>query len=188
MDGETNKTEENLPVAENKAAAAETPRRVYCTGVYSHLVDDKYRIKIPVEARALISGPFRLSRATTQRAIAVHTLEDSEKIFAKLETQMKALQNPNIDYPFDRGKAFNSLRVLYSSFTKPIEEDAQGRFVLPQSLMLWAGITKKSSLYTVGVGAHFEIWDAAAYDATMNDDDYVAGLAAAGIFDIGNAI
>lgn len=188
MDGELNKTEENLPVAANETASAEAPRRVYCTGVYPHLVDDKYRIKIPVEARALINGPFRLSRATSKRAIAVHTLEDSEKIFAKLEADMKALQNPKMEAPFDKGKALNSLRVLYSSFTKPIEEDAQGRFVLPQSLMTWAGITKKSSLYTVGVGAHFEIWDAASYDAAMNDDDYVAGLEAAGIFDIGNAI
>jgi len=182
VDDEFDKSGDVL-TAESESAAAEPSSVDYCTGVYPHSVDDKYRIKIPAEARSFIKGSFRLARAKDQ-AIAIYSGEQCEKIFTSLMSRKKAVNSNAELTPKQKTLAIRAINRMFSSFTKEIEEDAQGRFVLPQSLMDWAGITKKCSVYTVGVGAHFEIWNAAAYDGALNNDEYAEGLEVAGIYDL----
>lgn len=174
---------DKISASESDKKAAEPSFNDYCTGVYPHSVDDKYRIKIPAEARSFIKGTFRLARAKDQ-AIAVYSGVQCERIFTSLMSRKKAVNSNAELTPQQKTLAIRSINRMFSSFTKEIEEDSQGRFVLPQSLMDWAGITKKCSVYTVGVGAHFEIWNAATYDGALNNDEYAEGLEVAGIYDL----
>jgi len=37
--------------------------------------------------------------------------------------------------------------------------DAQGRVVLPKSLLTYSGLQEESGAMLIGAGDHFEIWD-----------------------------
>lgn len=183
MEGDEEKKDVKLSETKENASAADSSDEIFFTGRYAHSVDDKYRIKIPSEARALINGPFRLGVAA-DKAIAVYPKDKALKRLASLTARKQAVSsNPDFSVA-DKKKAIYSLNMLISLFTQDIEEDSQGRFVLPQALMSWADITKKCAVYTVGVGGHFEIWNAASYDAKFNEEDYMKGLDIAGVFDL----
>lgn len=183
MERDEEKSDVKLADSTENATAAIPSEETFFTGRYAHSVDDKYRIKIPAEARALIKGPFRLGVAA-DKAIAVYPKDKALKRLASLTARKQAVSS-NPDFSVDeKKKAIYSLNMLISLFTQDIEEDSQGRFVLPQALMGWANITKKCAVYTVGVGGHFEIWNAASYDAKFNEEDYMTGLDIAGVFDL----
>lgn len=183
VEGENENKDVKLTDSQVNAAAAYLSEETFFTGRYAHSVDDKYRIKIPAEARSLINGPFRLGVAA-DKAIAVYPKDKALKRLASLTARKQAVSsNPDLSVE-DKKKAIYSLSMLISLFTQDIEEDSQGRFVLPQALMNWANITKKCAVYTVGVGGHFEIWNAASYDAKFNEEDYMKGLDIAGVFDL----
>lgn len=53
-------------------------------------------------------------------------------------------------------------RFVFSSITY-LEIDDQGRFVIPKNLLQYAGLSEKA-VVVVGVGDHFEIWDAVKWE------------------------
>ncbi|OGK24840.1 division/cell wall cluster transcriptional repressor MraZ [Candidatus Roizmanbacteria bacterium RIFCSPHIGHO2_12_FULL_37_9b] len=52
-------------------------------------------------------------------------------------------------------------RHLFSS-AAIVEIDNQGRFVIPRTLMEYAGLNNKAAI--IGVGDHFEVWDPKKWD------------------------
>lgn len=57
-------------------------------------------------------------------------------------------------------------RFLFSS-TVFLEIDDQGRFVIPKNLLAFAQL--KEDIYIIGVGDHFEIWEAERWQKYLKD-------------------
>ena len=62
-----------------------------------------------------------------------------------------------------------SVRAILSS-TFDVEEDTQGRFVIPATLKEFAGIEK--SVVSVGVGNRIEIWDSEKWNSYSNQTSF----------------
>lgn len=183
MNGEDE--QKNLIASDAEAdSAVETFSDDDCTGYYSHVVDEKYRIKIPVEARAQLKGPIRLCVSSLGQAITIYSKNGAQKMLDNLKKQRAVVNADPNKSPEAKRKAIASINRTFTYCTPVIEEDSQGRFVLPQALMKYAGIAKKCAVCTVGVGGHFELWNAATYEATFNDDNYREGLEEAGVFGV----
>ena len=69
--------------------------------------------------------------------------------------------------------------VVVRAFTanaRTCELDAQGRILLPQSLIRYGGLTKECAI--IGVGNHIEIWNAEKWDDICNSTlDSLNGIA-----------
>lgn len=158
--------ETNIPVVEEEEVYVDND---------IHSVDDKNRIKFPAKIRRQIHGKFVLSRGAGN-VISVYSPKKAKEALSKA---MSSLRRPGLT-----PRQVASLKIYISSFTMEIEEDAQGRFNLPQQLMNWAKIGKKSQIYSIGVGDHIEIWKAEKYEALIEDCDetYSEDLGELGIY------
>ena len=59
--------------------------------------------------------------------------------------------------------------MLFSSGFE-VEEDSQGRFVLPQNLREFANITK--DVVSIGVGNRVELWDESSWRNYNSESDF----------------
>ncbi len=171
-------TTENEVKEEVKAEAVNEvlpeEEEIVFTGTNYHSVDDKNRVKIPSDVRDSIKGRFRLARGN-DHVIYLYSASTANQVLKRVN---KALKQPGLTT-----KQVSALKKYLSSYTVEMEEDAQGRFVLPQSLMTWAQLSKKCPIVTIGAGDHFEIWSAAKYEEFMNDNDgYEECLSELGIY------
>ena len=113
-------------------------------GEYSHALDEKGRIRIPSKLKVGL-GEY----------VATKGVNNCIYIFSKTYFETEFLESINRISAYSL-TGQNAVRAILSS-TFEIEEDNQGRFVLPNSLKEFAGITK--SVVSVGVGKRIEIWD-----------------------------
>jgi len=127
-----------------------TARAFY--GHYRHSADEKGRVSIPAEFRPLLlgdRGSFFINRGVEQ-CIAVYPEEKWARVLA--ESNISALDNTNTRW-FKRGFFYDA---------KEISCDQQGRILLPQDLMEYAGI--KKDVIVIGMSDYVEIWDAAVWE------------------------
>ncbi len=113
-------------------------------GEYNYQLDEKNRIRIPSKLRNEFAGSYIVTKGTN------HSLF----VFAKDYFQTQFLDKLNSVPTFD-SEAQRPIRALLSSSFE-VEEDKQGRFVLPTNLRNFAGISK--NIVFVGVGNRLEIW------------------------------
>ncbi len=102
------------------------------------------RIVLPKKLRELLKGNTFIVTKGFDTCLAGYDKEDWEKR-AKTLLEVSLLEKEMIE----------KRRFLFSS-TVYLEIDEQGRFVLPRSLLDYAGLDGK--VVIVGVGDHFEIW------------------------------
>jgi MraZ protein len=102
------------------------------------------RIVLPKKLRELLKGNTFIVTKGFDTCLAGYDKEDWEKR-AKTLLEVSLLEKEMIE----------KRRFLFSS-TVYLEIDEQGRFVLPRSLLEYAGLDGK--VVIVGVGDHFEIW------------------------------
>ncbi len=116
-------------------------------GEYTHQVDDKGRIRIPLKLKnGLGSDPFIFKGV--QKCIKVYPRDVAEEKLAK------TFSNGNLnDEEAEREKG------RFMSKAAIGEEDKQGRIMLPSSLLKHAGIACSSTIVTVGAYDHVQIWD-----------------------------
>lgn len=112
-------------------------------GEYQHGLDSKNRIIIPSKFRDEIGGKFVLTKGL-DGCLYAYTL-DEWKI---LEEKLKALPLTNKD-----ARAF--VRFFFSGASE-VELDKQGRGLIPQNLIEYAGIEKE--IVSIGVLTRVEIW------------------------------
>ncbi len=121
-------------------------------GQYSHSVDAKGRLTIPVRFRsALASGAF-----VTQgfdRNLIVYTTDSFDRL-AQRAAQLSATDP----------EARAVRRVIFGGATE-VELDAVGRILIPPFLREYAGLDGETTV--VGAGEYFEIWRAEAWDAEL---------------------
>ena len=139
-------------------------------GEFRHQLDDKNRIRIPAKLRNQLGNDYIVMKGTNG-CLFIFSQEEIENT---LNSKLREL-------PLGDLKAQKSLRALFSSGYN-IEEDSQGRFVLPNYLKEYAGI--KKNVVSVGVGNRVELWDEEVWDnynGDVNIDDVIGELTRYGI-------
>ncbi len=112
-------------------------------GEYSHSCDSKNRLRLPSKFKKESGSGFVLTKGS-DGCVFVMPKDKLDSIFEK------ANQLPMFDSSVQK-----PLRLLFSSACE-LEEDAQGRFLLSQSLKDFAGIKKE--VVFVGAGTRIELW------------------------------
>ena len=112
-------------------------------GEYSHSCDSKNRLRLPSKFKKESGSGFVLTKGS-DGCVFVMPKDKLDSIFEKVN------QLPMFDSSVQK-----PLRLLFSSACE-LEEDAQGRFLLPQSLKEFAGIKKE--VVFVGTGTRIELW------------------------------
>lgn len=112
-------------------------------GEYFHQCDQKFRLRLPAKLKKEFSDGCFITKGSDGCLFVF-----SRKQFDALEERLDSL-------PIFDSKAQRPLRLLLSSAFE-VEEDNQGRFLLPVSLREFAGITK--DVVFIGVGNRAELW------------------------------
>jgi len=103
------------------------------------------RIVLPKKMRELLKGNIFILTKGFDFCLSGFDRDDWENRTQAL-MQVSILEKENLE----------KRRFLFSS-TVYLEIDEQGRFVIPKSLLEYAGLNGK--VVIVGVGDHFEIWN-----------------------------
>ena len=114
-------------------------------GDYRHLIDEKNRLSLPAAYRSTFSGSFILTKGF-ENSLAIYTVDTWESI------QRQTLLSVGNDA--ERNRVFE--RMLYSGVIEA-SLDKQGRIILPQQFIDYAGL--KKNIATIGVNNRIEIWD-----------------------------
>ncbi|SHJ61139.1 MraZ protein [Clostridium cavendishii DSM 21758] len=131
-------------------------------GEYQHGLDSKNRIIIPSKFRDEIGDKFVITKGL-DGCLYVYTINE----WKVLEGKLKSLPLTNKD-----ARAF--VRFFFSGASE-IELDKQGRGLIPQNLIEYAGIEKE--IVSIGVLTRIEIWSKAKwqeYNESNIDFDSIA--------------
>lgn len=127
-------------------------------GSYSHALDEKGRIRVPSKLKTGITGAYVITKG----------IDNCLYIFNKTYFETEFLSKIDSVFPY-ASSGNKSVRAILSS-TFDVEEDTQGRFVIPNSLKEYAKIVK--NVVSVGVGNRIEIWDSALWDSYSNETSF----------------
>lgn len=114
-------------------------------GRFTHTIDAKGRLTVPVRFRAAISGGAYITQGF-DRNLLVYTSDS----FQRLAERAARLTDTNPE-------ARAVKRVIFGSAIE-VELDSAGRILIPPFLREYAGLDGDSTV--VGAGGHFEIWNA----------------------------
>lgn len=130
-------------------------------GTYECKIDDKGRIKIPAsltkQMEEFADQPFVVKRAVFQKCLEVYPMTAWEKLMQKIN-KLNRFVKKNADF----------IR-MFTAGVKTVELDKVGRMQISKDLIQFAVLAKEVVLTTQG--ELFEIWDKAAYEATISIDD-----------------
>ena len=127
-------------------------------GEYSHTIDAKGRIIVPVKFRESLGDNFVVTKGL-DNCLFVYTKEDWQKFEEKLQT-----------LPLTNKNARQFTRFFLAGAAE-MEVDKQGRILIPSVLREFAALEK--DVVFVGVGSRIEIWNRAGWDESISgyDDD-----------------
>ena len=112
-------------------------------GEYQHALDNKNRIIIPSKFREELGNKLVMTKGL-DGCLYAYPMDE----WKKLEDKLKALPLTN-----KNARAF--VRFMFSGAAE-IEIDKQGRALIPQNLIEYAGILKE--IVSIGVLSRIEIW------------------------------
>lgn len=120
-------------------------------GKYFHQIDEKGRIRIPAKFKEELGNVKRVFVTRgPMKSLFVFTEETAEEI-------MKSMRNDKLST-----SEFSAVRRMFVSSGGVIEDDQQGRTLLPQDLIAYAQI--KKNIVTVGNLDRLEIWSQENWD------------------------
>jgi MraZ protein len=126
-------------------------------GSYPLRLDEKGRLALPVRFREQLAGGMVI-RKGQERCIYGLTM-------ARVAEQSAAM---SAMAPSDTAAARMRARMSFGSMVE-LEPDKTGRITLPAPLREYAGLDR--DVVVVGVDTHFEIWDAATWDAYVAEQE-----------------
>ncbi|MBR2372486.1 MAG: division/cell wall cluster transcriptional repressor MraZ [Clostridia bacterium] len=138
-------------------------------GEYRHQIDAKNRLRVPAKLKSELGDKFVVTKGSNG-CLFVFNSKTMESLYEKLQ-----------NVPISDIAAQRSIRMLFSSASE-VENDEQGRFLLPQSLKAFAKIDK--NVVTVGAGTRIEIWSEEVwneYNSYDNFDEVLEGLGKFGV-------
>jgi MraZ protein len=126
-------------------------------GAYPLRLDEKGRLALPVRFRDQVAGGMVI-RKGQERCVYGLTM-------ARVAEQSSAMAQ---QVPSDTAAARMVARMSFGSMVE-LEPDKTGRITLPASLREYAGLDR--DVVVVGVDTHFEIWDAANWEAYVAEQE-----------------
>lgn len=138
-------------------------------GQYSHNVDTKGRLAVPVKFRPLL-----------QKAVVTKGLDNCLFLYPKKEWEKIASKLAAL--PVSKSKARAFARLMLAGAME-VEFDKQGRIVLPEYLREFAGLKKNTII--AGLYDRLEIWDESTWDKYKNETEKDAGDIAEALDDLG---
>lgn len=138
------------------------------TGTYRHNVDSKNRLFIPARHRDGIGSPLVVFPSIRDRSLKIYSVEEWKSFTEKIETMVAKEREQVLRY--------------YNENSDTLTPDAQGRIVLNQNLVEYAGLSGGAVI--VGCGKYAEIWSCEEYEklkASTNVDDIRAALERLGL-------
>lgn len=140
-------------------------------GEYTHSLDTKGRVALPVKFRAKLGDGAIIARGL-DRCLFVFTKESWEKLTAKIAS---------MSFMKSDSRAFARLMLAGAS---EVEFDNQGRILIPEYLRAYAGL-KKQAIFA-GLYDRIEIWDEASWQSyksktEASSDDIAEKLGELGI-------
>ncbi|MDD6155223.1 MAG: division/cell wall cluster transcriptional repressor MraZ [Eubacteriales bacterium] len=135
-------------------------------GTYYNSIDAKKRMIVPAKHRERLGKTCVLTKSL-DKCIDVYTMEDWEKQMEKIEVLPQS--DPAV-------RAF--IRHFCANATE-CDIDKQGRLLIPQELVDYAGI--KKDLVTMGAMRKIEIWAKEVWstpgnDSRLNSEDFAKAL------------
>ena len=131
---------------------------VMLTGEYFAQIDQKGRVRIPAKLKRALKDGSMVTKGTNGCLF----------LFPQ-EVMQGLLQDKLQSVPLSDHAAAKSIRLLFSS-AQEIEEDNQGRTLLPRNLREFAQVQK--DIVFLGVGNHAEIWSKEVYEKYNEDVDF----------------
>lgn len=116
------------------------------SGNFSHSIDPKGRVTIPMAFRDLLGGGFTLGLSKLFISLALYP----KAVWEKTEADFLSVQPED-----DEGMRY--VHLLNDFAFKELELDGQGRILLPPSLRQLVGLDK--NIRFIGAVDHLEIWD-----------------------------
>lgn len=127
-------------------------------GTYTPRLDEKGRLIMPAKFREQLEEGVVVTRGQ-ERCLYVFPLAE----FARLAEQLRQA-------PVTSKQARDYLRVFLSGASDEMV-DRQGRVTIPTALRTYAGLTRDVAV--IGAGQRVEIWDAAAWETYLNEQEQV---------------
>ena len=125
-------------------------------GEFKHNVDSKNRLFIPAKHREELGDAFIIARSTRAAYLRVYSLADWDEYCNRIKATMKASEKETV------------IRFLNRNAVK-VSPDAQGRVIVPPTLLQYAQINGEA--YVVGCGDYAEIWAVPAYEKLIAEED-----------------
>lgn len=113
-------------------------------GEYSHTIDEKSRLAIPIKFRAELAGGAIVTKGL-DGCLFLYTSEEWQRLVEKLNNMPISQKN---------ARAFSRLMLAGAM---DVEIDKQGRVVLPKYLMEYASLNH--TVIVAGLFNRLEIWD-----------------------------
>jgi len=140
-------------------------------GTYYHQIDDKGRLRIPSKLKMMLGERPTIMQGS-DGCLIVLSEEESNRLAEKLR-----------QVPMSDTKAQQSLRRITASMFF-VEEDKQGRFVLPQHLRNYAAIEK--NVVFIGVANRVELWSEEKWNnyseqSNLDSNNLFSGLTEYGV-------
>ena len=117
-------------------------------GEYSHSIDDKGRLAVPVKFRGALANGAVVTKGL-EGCLFLYTNEEWKKLADKINAT-----------PISQANARAFARLMLAG-AMDVQPDKQGRVVLPKYLLQYAGV--KSSVIVAGLLNRLEIWEAKAW-------------------------
>ena len=125
----------------------------YFFGHSRHQIDGKNRIRIPPKFKDKLGQEFYVARGTNN-CIYAFSEETMEKYSGQFENSSA----------YDDDRKLSLMRHFFNSIEQ-VGEDNQGRVLLPQDLVNYAGIVK--DIIISGSGDRLEIWSADKWEENV---------------------
>lgn len=139
-------------------------------GEYSHNLDEKGRLAIPVKFRSELAKGAVVTRGLDS-CLFLYTKKEWEKLAEKLAALPISQSN---------SRAFARLMLAGAM---DVEMDKQGRAVLPEYLRQFAGL--KKSVIVAGLYSRLEIWDETKWKEYKNKTEKESGEIAERMAELG---
>ena len=126
------------------------------SGEFKHTLDPKKRLFIPAKHREELGESFMIARSIRDNCLKVYSMPEWDNYIAPI-------------LKMDRKDSEVILRTLHRNAAQ-VTPDAQGRIVLPVSLIEHAKIVKGAVV--VGCGTYAEIWSEEEYSRTVEEENF----------------
>ena len=123
-------------------------------GLHNYFLDDDHYLTTPASFREVMAEGAYVTQGFERNLVIM-----TEKAFQELYERVVAM---NIANPLAR----LLLRLILGNATR-LETDQAGRILLPNNLIMFAGLEKKVVL--VGQGDYFEVWAPSLWDKQADD-------------------